>query len=230
MSVSTKPTLVFDLDDTLVDTFGLLITPLEQHAAEIIASLEGVSRSKDSLLEFLLQLRRKSPRQLHDELAKVAPDKAEVVIRAHRQVFEDFSIDALQIASDVTAMLVSLSGRSRLVLLTEGDLTLQRRKIDHLGIGPLFEQVLIVDPSNGDSKRSAIKQLLQSSDRTTSNVVVIGNRLDNELEAAHELGAKTVWVRQGEGSEMPQPQHRVADAVVLSVLDLPSVLEEWKVL
>lgn len=222
--MADRVSLVFDLDDTLVDTYGLLITPLERRAADIIGAIEGVSQEPDQLFETLLDLRRKKPRELYAELSKLSHERADVIVNAHQQVFSDFSIEDLQIATEVTEMLAGLASAYALVLLTEGDREVQQAKIDHLGIAALFRTILIVDPSRGESKLETIKRYVATSGAKPERIVVIGNRLDKEIASAKALGAKAIWVKSGEGSEESERKHATADVVVSNVIEVPRAL------
>jgi putative hydrolase of the HAD superfamily len=222
--MASKNALIFDLDDTLVDTYGLLIIPMERRAAEMIAELDGVTLSPESILETLLTLHRKSPGELYSQLAKLAPERAPLVIQVHRQVFANFSVEALEIAASVTEMLKQLSRENKLVLLTEGEPKLQKAKIDHLGIEKLFSDILILDPQAGDSKFDAIQKFICDSQLSPESVFVIGNRIDKEIMAAKKLGAKAIWVRAGEGSEV-EGGEQYADAILDHVGEVPDVLQ-----
>jgi FMN phosphatase YigB (HAD superfamily) len=123
-------------------------------------------------------------------------------------------------------MLKKLSHTKRLVLLTEGDFVVQHAKIKHLGIEPLFSDILVVDPKRGDSKLDAIERFIRHAGISPEDLVVIGNRLDNEIAAARSLGTKSIWVRAGEGSEMAETRGS-ADAIVRHVTEVPDVLQRW---
>jgi FMN phosphatase YigB (HAD superfamily) len=216
-------TVFLDLDDTLVDTYGLLITPLERAAAKTVCRMQGRPFKDDDLLGLLLELRRRNPSQLQHELSRAYPADADDIIGARKELFNDFDISDLKIGADVVGMLRELSQFYVLVLLTEGSYRIQSAKIDHLGIRHLFSKIIIVSNSGGETKERAISRYLQQKKVTPGSTVVVGNRLDREIAVGRRLGAKTIWVRSGEGSEYTGKIE--CDNVVENITELPAALK-----
>jgi FMN phosphatase YigB (HAD superfamily) len=202
MTERRRTTIFIDLDDTLVDTFGLLITPLEQAAAEAICRTNQIPFTVEQLTEILLELRKRNPAGLRDELRELLNSDADWILWIRDQIFADFSIDRLKISKEVVAILKTLGSDYSLVLVTEGRAKTQQQKIHHLGIFELFDEILIIDPSNGATKESIIRDYMCSRDISAYEAVVVGNRLDREIIAGNRLGIPTIWFRSGEGSQM----------------------------
>lgn len=219
-----KLAIFLDLDDTLVDTYGLLITPLERTAVEILCRIEGRPFQEDQLLNLLLDLRKKNPGRLQEELARVFPEHADSIIAVRRDLFRDFEISDLKIGSEVVDMLRDLSHIHDLVLLTEGSAKIQNAKIDHLGIRTLFSKILIVENLRGETKEKSVSDYLKHQGISPRSAVIVGNRVDREIAAGRKLGTKTVWVRSGEGSEY-DGELPTLDAIIESITELPSALE-----
>jgi putative hydrolase of the HAD superfamily len=209
-------TVVFDLDDTLVDTSSLLIAPLEIEAARRMVELVPSLPEPGELAALVMELRRIGPSLVEQELARLLPGLTEDVLEARRQTFAGLTPSRLTIDPRVKRLLRELHDRATLYLLTEGDFDFQSRKIDHLGIRPFFTEVVIAPPGP-DSKRDALVSLLERGRHLPAAVVVVGNRLDREIRAGNRLGVTTVWVRRGEGSGVPPdersglPDHTVED-------------------
>lgn len=217
--------LIFDLDDTLVDTFGELIEPLERRAAAMLAK-DGMAVDEEALIECLLDLRRKDPTRLYDRLREVCGGDSEAAVQTHRRVFTGFSVEALTLAPATKRMLTKLRANYLLALLTEGDRVTQQAKIDHLELTDLFDSLLIADPAEGTSKEAELAAYVRGIAADPQTIVVIGNRYDREIAAGLKLGTRTIWVRSGEGSEFePADRQAQPDAVTSSVLEVPQRVE-----
>jgi FMN phosphatase YigB (HAD superfamily) len=212
--------IVFDLDDTLVDTSSLLIAPLEAEAARRMVQVSSSLPDPDKLAGLVMALRKTGPSTVEQELARLLAGVTEEVLEARRQTFTGLAPDRLSLDPRVKRLLQDLHNRVTLYLLTEGALDFQSAKIDHLGIRPFFRKVVIAPPGPG-SKHGALASLLERHGHPPASVVVVGNRLDREIRAGNRLGVTTVWVRHGEGSALLPgedtglPDHTVDDVVEL---------------
>jgi FMN phosphatase YigB (HAD superfamily) len=216
-------TVVFDLDDTLVDTFSLLVAPLEIEAARRMVQVAPFLPDPDELAGLVLELRKADPSVVEQELVRLLPGVTEEVLEARRQTFTGLAPRRLFIDPRVKRLLQDLRDRATLYLLTEGDFDFQNAKIDHLGIRSFFREVVIVPPGPG-AKHGALVSLLERGRHPPASVVVVGNRLDREIRAGNRLGVATVWVRRGEGSaalpgkDASLPHHTVDDVAELCQL------------
>lgn len=220
--------MVFDLDDTLVDTTACLIVPLERRAAATMARLAGGSVDEEALLEELLRLRRTAPAELESELRRRVPVLDPAALRARREILEEASPDPITMEPPVRRMLGRLADRFELYLLTAGDPAFQRRKLEILGLDGPFRETQIADSRRPAGKGEWLSDLLDRRPVRPGEVLVVGNRIDREIRAGNELGMVTVRVRHGEGSELvPRTRDEKPDRVVETVLEveeLPSGL------
>jgi FMN phosphatase YigB (HAD superfamily) len=212
--------VIFDLDDTLVDTSALLIAPLEIEAARRMVQVAPSLPEPDELAALLMALRRTGSSLVEQELVRLLPGLPEEALEARRQTFTGLTPHRLSLDPRVRRLLRDLQDRATLYLLTEGDLDFQSSKIDHLEIRAFFAEVVIAPPGP-DSKYEALVSLLERGRHPPASVVVVGNRLDREIRAGNRLGVTTVWVRRGEGSEVlldersALPDHVVGDVAEL---------------
>jgi FMN phosphatase YigB (HAD superfamily) len=217
--------LFFDLDDTLVDTFHLLIDPLERTAADAIAALLAGAVSRDDLHRELMRLHACDPTAIDGYLRGLSPPRATDVVAAHAAIFRDFDVTPLRIESAVTGMLAALGETHTLVLLTEGHPDLQARKVHHLGIASCFDFIDIVASNSEATKEAAIRDRIRNSGAEPAQTIVIGNRIDREIAAGQAIGTHTIWVRSGEGSGFATPERYARPtATVDGVLDVPQAL------
>jgi len=217
--------IVFDLDDTLVDTTGLLIEPADLDAAQAMigAGLEG--RLEDVVLE-----RRKArvadpPVDVDAAVAAAFGSDSAAVVQAGRTAFFQRTVRALDPVEDAHPTLMALSDR-RLFLMTQGHPDTQRAKVALTRLGRHFEQVVVVDHDT-ENKLDALRALMAERALTPEATLVVGDRIDAEIEAGRRVGTWTVRVDHGEGrrlrtrSRFQQPHYTVP-----GVGAIPSVIED----
>jgi FMN phosphatase YigB (HAD superfamily) len=221
---ATNPrAIVFDLDDTLLDTFNSLIVPLEMRAAKAMIDAGAKGTDTTRLASALLRLRRTSPANLEKEVSKIAGVDRNVL--AERRKLLEPSLESVVVSPEVVQLLRQLRNRYELYLLTSGKPQFQKEKIDRLDIGKLFVEVIVVSGSSASTKANAIRALTKRRGFTPENLLIVGNRLDNEIAAGNLLSMPTVWIRHGEGSKMtPGPGTARPSVTLDSVLDLESIL------
>lgn len=80
------------------------------------------------------------------------------------------------------------------MLLTTGFRRLQESKVRQLGLTSLFAAVYIdsLDPPGPVGKRAILARLMVEHELTPKEVVVLGDRADDELAAARALGMVAV--------------------------------------
>jgi putative hydrolase of the HAD superfamily len=105
-------------------------------------------------------------------------------------------------------------------LLTTGFRRLQESKVRQLGLTTLFAAVYVdaLDPPGPVGKRAILERLLVEQALTPPEVVVVGDRADDELAAARTLGMVAVQVLRPGVSPSPDILWRVPD-----LQDLPAL-------
>ncbi len=217
--------IIFDLDDTLIDTHALLINQLEFKSAQKMVQIEPSLPSPDELTALLLEIRRKAPGRIEEEIQKRVPGITGNILEARRSVFKKISLNGLFIDPGVKLLLETLKRNYHLYLVTEGDTDFQNSKIGRLGIRSLFKEIVIISKDSKESKEGAMQTLLKKNHYVPGAVLVVGNRLDREICAAARLGMPTVWIKHGEGCDMsPDRQAGFPDFIVENILKLPEAI------
>jgi putative hydrolase of the HAD superfamily len=141
-------------------------------------------------------------------------------------VLEDsIPIDHLVLSPDVAHLLRRLRNNFNLLLLTSGSTAFQNAKIDQLGIRSYFKDVVIVPSGSHLLKARALASLASKHTLDHEGMLVVGNRLDQEIAAANSLGMPSVWIKYGEGCEMVPISGRTdPDFTIENVLRLPALL------
>jgi len=221
--------LLFDLDDTLVDTYGILISPLEAGAAREMRALDPTLPPAGELTALLLELRRHHPEEVEEELRRRFPTLGEGVLAARQEQLAAVPVDRLALPPAVRDLLVSLRRRYQVCLFTTGRRDLQEAKVQRLGLRELCDEIVILDSETEENKEAAIAAFLDRYGYEPGKVWVIGNRLDNEIRAGNRLGIPTVWVRRGEGAGLePGEETGRPDHVIADVLELPGILDQLR--
>jgi len=221
--------VVFDLDDTLFDTTGQLMEPAHREAAQAMIDA-GLEAPLEALVTLRLELGRSRVGEDTNVLAAGAyghgPDSP--VVEAGRSTYFKRRIDRLDSFPGTEPLLSSLHERCRLLLLTTGDPGTQRKKVELLDIAQWFEDMVFVPLDQAD-KFAAMRSLLRFHELEPARVVVVGDRIDREIQAGRRLGTWTIRMTRGEGASaraeapLQQPHYSVefieAVALVLDDID-----------
>ena len=180
---------VFDLDHTLFDPCTLppsVFGPLEDRLR-----LLGAGVVSPSLLDAALADAWRMP---FDRVVATHHLPTELADAWHEAMSAVEVTEPLTPYPDVHEGLEQLSLRR--FLLTTGFRRLQESKVRALGLVALFEGVYIdaLDRPGPVGKRVVLEQLLVEQELTPANVVVLGDRADDELAAARALGMVGVQV------------------------------------
>ena len=178
--------VVFDLDDTLIDTKGTLLPEALRRTADAL----GVAVER-------LDPSGKTVEQVISRLAPLTP----VRLEAARAAWYDPQVPPLTPLPGARDLLARLRNRVHLVLLTRGAEARQNSKIDASGLRGLFDEVVIRSVQSGGSKRDDLSALMQRFGVPARRCVVVGDDPDDELAHAGDLGCRTIRV-----PEVPLPE------------------------
>ncbi len=215
--------VVFDLDDTLIDTTGLLVAPAHREAAAAMIAA-GLEASLEEVAEKRIDFAKAAPvEQVDLRVAAFFGAGEEVAAAGHRAYFGR-SVAELEPFSFVPAVMEALSERT-LLLVTAGFEATQRKKLELAGLVDYFDAAEVV-PVGGD-KGVVIARLLREREIPVEATVVVGDKVDGEIEAGRRLGAWTVRVAYGEGAAgVPQGPLQRPHYTVPSIEALPAVIED----
>jgi putative hydrolase of the HAD superfamily len=217
--------LVFDLDDTLVDTTGLLIEP-----ADIDAATAMIGAGLQGSLEDVVRERKKArvadpPVDVDVTVALAFGATDPAVAAAGRQAFFHRRVRALHPVDDAHPTLDALADR-RLFLMTQGHPDTQRAKVALTKLGRHFEAISYVDHDT-DNKLDALRRMVAEHGLSPEATVVVGDRIDAEIEAGRRVGTWTVRVDHGEGRRLrTRSRYQQPHYTVPGVAAIPAVLED----
>lgn len=195
--------IIFDLDDTLIDTSGC-ITPfkMQECLKRLIASGVRTPEFSKAYAE-LLDLNQKSPRSI-DAIsafgAKFKASKVQIesaIAELTSPLPESFRICMTPFAKE---MIEWSRKKGRIAIVTGGDPVFQKDKLKKAGIDTrLFSMIGIPE----DSMKKPYYQALQTKFSLPSKEIwVCGDRIEMDLKPGFELGFKTVHMRWGRGARL----------------------------
>lgn len=225
--MATIRALIFDLDDTLMDTFGQLVP--EAHRQACIAMQEaGLDVPLEELLSTRWELIRQQPRAEVNQLLAAAYDCAlPEVVQAGIDTYFNPAFDTLEPFPGVREMLLALRQQYHLFLLTSGIPEAQQRKVKALRFEDYFHELLYAPLAQERAKYHAIKGLVQRHALDFGEMVVIGDRITNEIVAGNQLGCYTIWIQQGEClGILPETPDETPDLKTSRILDIPQLLTQ----
>jgi putative hydrolase of the HAD superfamily len=215
--------VVFDLDDTLIDTTGQLVLPAHQEAAAAMIAV-GLEASVRDVAEKRMDFAKAAPVEEIDlRVASFfgAKDVSAVAAAGHAAYFGR-TVRSLSAWPFVGAALDGLAGRRR-CLVTSGFEATQRKKIELAGLEAYFDAIEVVPV--GEDKGPALARVVGAI--APEECVAIGDRLDREIQAARQLGMWAVRVAAGEGQyASPQNAWQRPHYTVPSVEALGAVIED----
>ncbi|HEX2031894.1 MAG TPA: HAD family hydrolase [Actinomycetota bacterium] len=130
---------------------------------------------------------------------------------------------------DVRQALDELAGRYRLGILANQEPWI-RDVLARDGLDRYFE-VWAISAEAGVEKpdRRLFEFAITEAGVAAHRCTMVGDRLDNDVVPARELGMTAVWLLRGEAPEDPTPEQRArADAAVRTLLEVPETLERLR--
>jgi len=191
--------IIFDLDDTLIDTSGAVTpfklrnifeilmqkAPTDLEFQELVMINETSLKTKDAIEAFGLKkgVSRKAIEKAISEMSAPLPS--------------DFSIPCTPNAKEILEFYRKLYP---LALVTGGFPPFQREKMEKAGIeASIFSKIAIPEDS---IKKPFYKDLMIEFSKAPADIWVCGDRVPMDLAPAKELGFKTVHIRWGRGKRI----------------------------
>lgn len=218
--------IVFDLDDTLLDTSACLVPAANRDAARALVDA-GLHQASEVVLRRRWQALRRMPVEDVDEwvcrqFGELRPAVAAAGRRAFFERGSRMMRGPLRLVPGARATLDRLARVHALFLVTWGDVATQNTKIRLLRLGTWFSDIVVVDRRLRDDKVRAIEGLLHRHRLDPRDIVVVGDGWAQEIAAGAGLRTRTCWVSRGRPTPRWPPTR--VEAVVRSVRDLEHVI------
>lgn len=221
--------LIFDLDDTLIDTHGQLVQEAHWQAC-LAMHAAGLPVAPQELMQTRQRLLISHPRdEINTLLAQYYGFASEEIIRAGFETYFNPVLTQLDLLPGVRPLLEVWAQQFLLFLVTSGYAQTQKRKVELLNIEHLFTDIIYADIKNQQGKHEAFSQIYQQYGGNRQEYLVIGDRINNEILAGNLLGMTTVWIRHGECAHiMPQTPEEEPHYRIHHVRELEKILTQSK--
>jgi putative hydrolase of the HAD superfamily len=189
--------VLFDLDDTLVPQAPWL-SGAWQRVADAGAQLGA---DPDALLDSLLAVASEGSDRGAIIDRSLALCGAEVPVGPLVQAFWTHRPDGLECYPGALASLRRLASRVPIGIVTDGNVELQRYKVDAAGLAPLATVLVYSDQMGRHRRKPAAAPFLEALrllDMAPEAVVFVGDRPDKDVLGAQRCGMRTVRVMTGE--------------------------------
>lgn len=228
--------LIFDLDDTLLDTYGILIPDAINKACQSMIDA-GLSADLKLCVQAWKQLHLQySEINLYLKIIEVAlqspkspshfseEQKNKIAEAGFKSFLTPQLPEQLKAEPEVVAILERLSKKYTLFLLTQGNPKTQKEKIKKMNIEKYFHEIFIVNSERNENKKHILEKLLQTVNSDASLYLSVGNRLRHEIAMAKSVGMHTCHVKQGEhANELAQNSFEKADWTISKLTELERV-------
>ena len=219
--------VVFDLDDTLYDCTGTLVEASRRRAAQMLVKA-GLPMTVDEALA--LQDELAASRGQHflvfDEIARRYNLDDDIIDDAYRAYNSD-EVGEITAFPDVKPTLKFLRSQGVLCfLLTSGLHRRQSTKIRKLGLKNSFDEVVINDTERGELMGECMRYLLGRHRLRPEELLVVGDRPQEEIRVGKELGAATAQMLHGRFSAFePRDASEQPDYRITRLFQVPTLLK-----
>jgi len=192
--------IAFDLDDTLLDTTGILVPRASEHAFNILIqaglrlNLEECEKIRTNMIKTT------SHKEVFKHLVeKYGTDLTSSKLDLAIQAFYHPHIPShLPLLDHALENIKILSKKYTLHIVTAGLLDAQESKINALGIRSYFKKIFVVNSLKNEKKYDAFKKIMLEDNIHAENLLCIGNSLSSEIKDARQIGAWACYFEFGE--------------------------------
>lgn len=192
--------IIFDLDDTLIDTSGYIIPIRLKKALDEMINFGLILSDREKALERLYHLNKvslSSKEAIKIFLNEIGASSSFQEIGIKEIYDKPLGKTPVFPLEGVSETLNDLRSGNELAIVTTGKYTYQRAKIKKAGIdSDIFSKIIV---SNKSGKGRHYKSLAKKFDFSADKILVCGDRVLADLRPAKELGYKTVHMMWGRG-------------------------------
>ncbi len=196
--------IIFDLDDTLIDTSGCITHYKLEDALNLMVNQGLQVPDLNGSLDLLRRLNHtaESARRALSEFIEILGADKKFYEMGVKEIYQNISPDLpIYPLEGALELLTHLSEHHQLALVTIGDTAQQMNKMEKAGIDSLiFSKIAVCEDRN---KKPHYQVIMDELGYLPSEVIVCGDRVALDLAPARELGCKTVQMRWGRGLSAP---------------------------
>ena len=218
--------MIFDLDDTLFDCTGSLVAASRRRAAGALVT-SGLRMTEQEAVALQEELdEAHGPHFLvFDEIGREYGLSREAVDAAYHAYNSD-EVEDIETFPDVRPTLRQLRRQGvRCFLVTSGLYRRQSTKIGKLGLAEEFDQIIINDVERGVPLSECLRYLFEKYNLVPPEVLVVGDRPQEEIRVGNELGTGTARFLHGKFSEAePRDQLETPQYYVNRIFQIPAIV------
>ncbi|XP_041043935.1 N-acylneuraminate-9-phosphatase isoform X1 [Carcharodon carcharias] len=235
--------LLFDLDNTLIDTAGAG-RQAERQVKNLLISRHGYEESAADLI--IEKFNTKLEKERADSSTEIDIDEERTLFlelaiqetNGHKLdqglatecylLWKSTRLQNIHIPDEVQAMLRELHQSYKLLLLTNGSSSVQREKINVCQCEQYFD-LIVIGGEHQEQKpaRSIFQECFRLLGVKPDACVMIGDNLKTDIEGGVNAGVcATIWINNNNGKL--DKESAVPDYTVKSVLDVKGILENIK--
>ncbi|MEK6766320.1 MAG: uridine diphosphate-N-acetylglucosamine-binding protein YvcK [Planctomycetota bacterium] len=194
--------IIFDLDDTLYDCTGSLLEASRKRAAKAMVDAGLPCTEEEAyLLQKELSEKHGPYYPVFNEISNKF-NKGHELVRSALKAYNSNEVTDIQLFPDVVPTLKKLAqDKYKLFLLTTGIHERQHKKIELLNLKPYFDEIIINDQEVGLLMEDCFEAIVRKYSLSPQNVVVVGDRVREELRIAKSKGMVTVQMLHGRFKE-----------------------------
>lgn len=231
--------IIFDLDDTLLDTTGQLTNKGQLNAIKAMVKA-GLPLSYKEAVRYRGKLIRKKGTHtfliptLVKNLVK-NPAEAKRLLDIGLKAHYNTPIKKIRPFPGTVKLLKNLKQKGyRLYIVSHGLKKQQMKKIKKIKIKKYFDWIFIDDSMKESFKEKYFNHIVQDEIENhklkPEDIISVGNRIDSEMMLSNKLGLTTVLVVHGRYSRMkPKNELEKPDFRIKRVSDLSGVLKKLSV-
>ncbi len=194
--------IIFDLDDTLYDNNPLTDIALKQAVEDMIKN--GLNCNFEEAILKIREIIKNDPtKDRFFEIVRYFGPFNEQIIKIGKEKYYNAKFDKVDPFPDTIKTLDKLKNNFKLILITSGSRSQQNKKIDILGIRNYFNYIFIDELNEKEHLFSLTINLLKL---IPEEILVVGDRIDQEIEIGNKLGMKTIRILHGKFSQL-QPEN-----------------------
>lgn len=192
--------IAIDLDDTLLDTSGILVKKASESSFQILIRAGLRLTLAECEQQRIIHIKHMSHKALFKKLATEHGNTRTLAsLDEAVAAFYDPSLpDYLPLLPGAKENLEYLKNKYILFLVTAGTHSGQQSKIKALGIESYFQSIYIVDSLDKKKKSDAFKDIINKYSLHPEELFCIGNSLLSEIKDALEIGAIACHFKFGE--------------------------------
>ena len=220
--------IAFDLDDTLIDTSGILAPKATLDAFKILLD-SGLSLTIEDCERIRLELIKSvSHKDVFEHLAKThGTQQTESALQQAVDAFYSPVLpEKLPLLPGALDNLKYLKPKYPMYVVTAGFEVAQNDKIKTLGIKNFFKQIFVINSLAKQRKKDSFLKILELEKIKPEELLCIGNSLSSEIKDALSIGAKTCYFQFGEDrGEVDQEFYKKINYRVTNHFDLIETCE-----